>query len=759
MRRKCIASQQLQQLDVIQSEGERQQRRFQGLRSPECPRRCEKRAGIALEGVQAEDCPARTRGDCPTTNEEEVAQHTSLFAIGHHAGPVGPSAYGGMDNQIDATHALLGKTLHNCTPRCLPFENRAGRMGWDEFCWSIRMLTLADVAKSYGTRELFSGVSLFVARTDRFGLVGPNGAGKSTLFNLILGEEMPDEGTITWERGADFGFLPQESAPVGDESILHIATSGRKLEPENDDDWDIDYTLEPRAKKILAGLGFREGDFLKQAKSFSGGWVMRAHLARLLVNEPALLLLDEPTNHLDLEALLWFQDYLTRYPGGLVVISHDRAFLNALCNGILELRSGVLHRYTGNYDDYLVEKEDRKAQQAAAFKNQQREIAHLQKFVDRFGAKASMASRAKSKEKQIERLKEVAVDEPMDELKRIHFKFPQPPRSGLKVITLENVQQAYGDHVVYRDLNFTAERGQRMVLVGPNGAGKSTLLKILADVIPIQGGSREIGSNVVTGYFAQNRLDNLKADSTVFENVMELRTQENQLTEQQVRAILGAFLFRKDDVFKKVSVLSGGEKSRLALARLLVKPPNFLMMDEPTTHLDIQSIDALVSALKDYEGTLVFISHDVYFIRALAQTVLHVHSGRLTPYAGNYDYYLEKSKATNERAALTAGFTDARPVQVAETRKPAATPKRPAVDKAELKRLRTEVGRLEQSVSELEAKQAELTAALEAPETYSTPGKAQHLNRELSSIVDQITHATEAWEQSASRLAELERGE
>ncbi|MBP7142277.1 MAG: ABC-F family ATP-binding cassette domain-containing protein [Opitutaceae bacterium] len=621
------------------------------------------------------------------------------------------------------------------------------------------MLTLADVAKSYGTRELFSGVSLFVARTDRFGLVGPNGAGKSTLFNLILGEEMPDEGTITWERGADFGFLPQESAPVGDESILHIATSGRKLEPENDDDWDIDYTLEPRAKKILAGLGFREGDFLKQAKSFSGGWVMRAHLARLLVNEPALLLLDEPTNHLDLEALLWFQDYLTRYPGGLVVISHDRAFLNALCNGILELRSGVLHRYTGNYDDYLVEKEDRKAQQAAAFKNQQREIAHLQKFVDRFGAKASMASRAKSKEKQIERLKEVAVDEPMDELKRIHFKFPQPPRSGLKVITLENVQQAYGDHVVYRDLNFTAERGQRMVLVGPNGAGKSTLLKILADVIPIQGGSREIGSNVVTGYFAQNRLDNLKADSTVFENVMELRTQENQLTEQQVRAILGAFLFRKDDVFKKVSVLSGGEKSRLALARLLVKPPNFLMMDEPTTHLDIQSIDALVSALKDYEGTLVFISHDVYFIRALAQTVLHVHSGRLTPYAGNYDYYLEKSKATNERAALTAGFTDARPVQVAETRKPAATPKRPAVDKAELKRLRTEVGRLEQSVSELEAKQAELTAALEAPETYSTPGKAQHLNRELSSIVDQITHATEAWEQSASRLAELERGE
>ncbi|HKB57002.1 MAG TPA: ABC-F family ATP-binding cassette domain-containing protein, partial [Lacunisphaera sp.] len=412
------------------------------------------------------------------------------------------------------------------------------------------MLTLADVAKSYGTRELFSEVSLFVARTDRFGLVGPNGAGKTTLFNLILGEETPDEGTIEWERGADFGYLPQESAPVGGETILHIATSGKKLLPEHDDDHDIDYTLEPRAKKILAGLGFRETDHERLAKSFSGGWVMRAHLARLLVNEPALLLLDEPTNHLDLEALLWFQDYLTRYPGGLVIISHDREFLNSLCNGILELRGGTLNRYTGNYDDYLNEKDARKEQQASLFKNQQREIAHLQKFVDRFGAKASMASRAKSKEKQIERLKDVAVEEPWEDLKRINFRFPQPLRSGLKVVSLKKVEQAYGDHVVYRDLNFEAERGQRIVLVGPNGAGKSTLLKILGSIVPIRGGVMNLGSNVVPGYFAQNRADNLKLSLTVMENVMELRTAENQLTEQQARAVLGGFLFRKDDVFK-----------------------------------------------------------------------------------------------------------------------------------------------------------------------------------------------------------------
>ncbi len=639
-------------------------------------------------------------------------------------------------------------------------ENRAiDGMAEDRVYLRVLMLTIADVSKSYGTRELFSEVSLFIARTDRLGLIGPNGAGKSTLFGLILGEEKPDTGTIEWERGADFGYLPQESAPAGDETILHIATSGKKLEPD-EDDYDIDYTLEPRAKKILAGLGFKEGDALKLAKTFSGGWVMRAHLARLLVAEPALLLLDEPTNHLDLEALLWFQEYLTRDPGGLVVISHDRAFLNALCTGMLELRSGSLNYYHGNYDNYLTEKEARKAQQAAAFKTQQREIAHLQVFVDRFGAKASMASRAKSKEKQIERLKEAAVEEPTEELRKMNFKFPQPPRSGLKVIDLKHVRQSYGSHVVYSDLNFAAERGQRIVLVGPNGAGKSTLLKILAGVIEIQGGERDLGSNVVPGYFAQNRLDNLDADATVFENVMSLRTNENQLTEQQARAILGAFLFRKDDVHKPISVLSGGEKSRLALARILVKPPNLLLMDEPTTHLDIQSIDALVHALKNYEGTLIFISHDVHFIRALAQNVLHVHSGRLTPYFGDYDYFLEKSKATDARAALTAGFTDARPKQAAAPAKAAAPAAAPVAKKPtpnEIRKFREEVGALEKKVSELEAKQAEITTALEDPASYADKGKFHHLNRELSAVVDQLTAATTAWETAATKLAEMEK--
>lgn len=617
------------------------------------------------------------------------------------------------------------------------------------------MLTIANLSKSYGPRTLFAEVSLNIARTDRLGLVGANGAGKSTLFNIILGKDQPDEGLIEWERGANFGFLPQESAPAGDETILQIATSGGKLEPENDDDWDIDYTLEPRAKKILAGLGFRESDHEKVAKTFSGGWVMRAHLARLLVSEPTLLLLDEPTNHLDLEALLWFQDYLTRYPGGLVVISHDRAFLNALCTGTIELRAQRLHCYNGNYDDFILERVARKDRQQAMFKNQQREIAHLQTFVDRFGAKASMASRAKSKEKQIARLEEVAIDEPEDDLKKIQFRFPQPPRSGLKVMKLEHVQQAYGEHVVYKDLNFECERGQRTVLVGPNGSGKSTLLKVLAGVIPINGGVREEGGNVITGYFAQNRVDNLNPKLTVLENVMELRTTENGLTEQQARGMLGTFLFRKDDVNKRVSVLSGGEKSRLALVKLMINPPNFLLMDEPTTHLDIMSIDALIAALKTYEGTLYFVSHDVHFIREIAKTVLHVHSGRLTNYAGDYAYYLEKSKSGNERAALTAGFTDARPKQdeAPKVEKPKAPAKPSASD---IRKLKADVTKCEQQVADLEAKQAQITAELADPATYTGGVNLPQLNARLRDTINALQTATAAWEQAAQKLSEAE---
>jgi ATP-binding cassette subfamily F protein 3 len=343
-------------------------------------------------------------------------------------------------------------------------------------------------------------------------------------------------------------------------------------------------------------------------------------------------------------------------------------------------------------------------------------------------------------------------------------------------VDLAGVRQAYGELIVYRDLNFTAERGQRLVLIGPNGAGKSTLLKILAGVIPIQGGKRELGENVKPGYFAQNRLDGLDPDRTVFEEAMEMRAANPEVTERMARAILGGLLFRKDDVFKKVGVLSGGEKSRLALAKLLLAPPNLLLMDEPTTHLDIPSIDALINALRQYSGTLIFISHDVYFIRKVASLVLHVEAGRLTPYAGDYDYYLEKSRMSGERAALTAtlraapprdqGRESASPRLKADSR---AGPKSKEQKRAEaaarsarsapMRAVRARMGELESEISRLEARQAELTAGLEAPETYREPGKAQALNRELSATVDRLQSANSDWEKTATEAAELEKRE
>src|SRR5437867_5450298 len=546
------------------------------------------------------------------------------------------------------------------------------------------MLTVSQLSKSFAGRPLFDDVSLQVNPGDRIGLVGPNGAGKSTLFSLLLGDASPDNGTMAIEKNATIGFLPQETAAAGDETVLELALAvspelvhAQKVikhheaavagvaDPGSDDtayhnalhvfDEHGGWELEPKAKRVLAGLAFRETDFDRPARALSGGWIMRAHLARLLVMEPDLLLLDEPTNHLDLESLQWFQEYLRSYPGAIVMISHDREFLNQLVCSIVEIAHSKLVRYRGDWDSYVEQKAAREEQQLAAYKNQQKEIASLQLFADRFRAKASKASQAQSKLKQIDRMKKIAA--PVARGKTIKFHFPQPVRSGLRVITLKDVDHAYGDLVVYRGMQFHAERGQRTVLVGPNGAGKSTLLKLLAGVLPVQHGVREFGHNVRTGYFSQNRIDVLNASHTVLDSARDM---PNPVSEQTARTVLGSFLFRGDDVFKTVAVLSGGEKSRLALVRLLLDPPNLLLMDEPTTHLDVGSIDALIGALKQYHRTLIFISHDVHFIRAIATSVLHVTAGanrtggKLTFYPGDYDYYLDKSKATSARVALTA---------------------------------------------------------------------------------------------------------
>src|ERR1700720_2375888 len=404
------------------------------------------------------------------------------------------------------------------------------------------MLTVSQLSKSFSGRLLFDEVSLQVNRGNRIGLVGPNGAGKSTLFSLILGETSPDSGKIALEKSATIGFLPQETAAAGDETVLELALATtpelvhaqqiiKQHESGNASD-DKTYhealhifeehggwQLEPKAKRVLSGLAFRESDFDRPAHAMSGGWIIRAHLARLLVMEPDLLLLDEPTNHLDLESLQWFQEYLKAYPGGIVMISHDREFLNQLVGSIVEIAQSKLVRYRGNWDNYVEEKAAREEQQLAAYKNQQKEIASLQLFADRFRAKASKASQAQSKLKQIDRMKKIAA--PVARGKTIKFHFPQPPRSGLRVITLKHIDHAYGDLVVYRGLQYHAERGQRTVLVVPNGAGKSTLLKLLAGVLPVQHGAREPGHNARVGYFSQNRIDVLDPKQTVLESVLD----------------------------------------------------------------------------------------------------------------------------------------------------------------------------------------------------------------------------------------------
>ncbi|MBJ7327309.1 MAG: ABC-F family ATP-binding cassette domain-containing protein [Chthoniobacterales bacterium] len=641
------------------------------------------------------------------------------------------------------------------------------------------MLTLSQVTKAFGGRTLFQDASLQINPGDRIGLIGPNGAGKSTLFSLVLGDNAPDEGTVNLQRGCTLGFLSQETAPSGEETVLQLATSispamaaayasMRKFPDDHSAEHheaaavfiELDgYNLEAKAKRILAGLAFRDSDHHRPARTMSGGWIMRAHLARLLVMEPDLLMLDEPTNHLDLETLGWFQNHLSNYPGALLVISHDRAFLNTICDGMVEISRQHLHRYRGNYDDYLVEKKARDEQYLAAYKNQQREIAHLEDFINRFRAKASKAAQAQERIKQLARIKRLAPPENSEAT--VKFRFPQPPRGGQRTMVLEHVRQAYGAHVVYEDLSLTIERGQRTVLVGPNGAGKSTLLKILAGLLPLESGTRIEGHNVSVGYFAQHRTDTLDIRRTVLDEAMD---GASGVSEQSVRTVLGSFLFRGDDVFKNVGVLSGGEKSRLALVKLLLRPPNLLLLDEPTTHLDIASINALVAALQPYEGTLVFVSHAVHFIRSLATTVLHINAGRLTPYSGDYDYYLEKSGAVSDRGGLVAALKNHRPAERPAT----AVAEKPKLGLKEMKQQRraesearkaaaaalrqsqSHHSELEQRIITLEARQRELATMLE---TAANDATSFPLHRELADLTEVLEQANEEWNNLAATMA------
>ncbi|MFH1201515.1 MAG: ATP-binding cassette domain-containing protein [Candidatus Omnitrophota bacterium] len=531
------------------------------------------------------------------------------------------------------------------------------------------MIAISKLSKNYGRKVLFEGISLSINAGEKIGLLGPNGSGKSTLFAMILGETEPSSGEISINKNVRIGYLPQEAGFHSERTVLEEILEGdTEIFRLNIEKEDLEgnglaashrygeilerlerlgyFELEHKAKKILSGLEFKEKDFSRPVKEFSGGWQMRVLLAKLLTCHYDILLLDEPTNYLDLNAALWLKDFLSDFKGIFILISHDKAFLTEVTNYTLILENGSIFKVKGNYEHYEQIKDERRKFLTKQFKEQEKKKAQLEKFVARFHAQPNKAASVRAKRTALERLEKDAVELPPDTRLSIRdFRFPATRASGHKVICLESISKSYADIKVYRDFDFEVLRAEKAVLTGENGAGKSTLLKIMAGVVDIDKGRRVVGHHVDIGYFSQTRLDVLSPENTVLAEAYS--ASPGFMSETVVRTILGAFLFTADDAEKKVKVLSGGEKSRLILAKLLIDPPNFLLLDEPTTHLDVDAVEALTSALRQYEGTIVFISHDIYFVRSVANVVFDVQAGKVKKIPGNFDYYLEK-KAKGE---------------------------------------------------------------------------------------------------------------
>ena len=647
------------------------------------------------------------------------------------------------------------------------------------------MIDVFELRKSYGGQTVFGGASFRLSAGEHLALVGPNGSGKTTLLRMLMGQESPDGGEIRKPRRLSLGYLPQDLEVGTGEALItfveDVASEVRALEAEcrelgdrlaeGESDPELleryglcqarfehlgGYRLRAQAGEILTGLGFATDSFRRPLSSFSGGWRMRAALARILLSEPDLILLDEPTNHLDIVSLEWLEAFLSTCRSAFVVVSHDVAFLDRIARGVLALETGKVLRSKGNYSDYVQEKSLREAQVRAAQENAERRRAQVEGFAERFRYKATKARQVQSRLRQLER-KEDPPSEAPPPVRAFRLQLPQPERSGRTVAILEGVSAGYGERPVYTGLDFRIERGEKVVLIGPNGAGKSTLLKLLAGEIAPSGGRLAHGHNVTVSYFAQHQLEQLDPRRTVLEEMMSLPGLRSEL---ELRRVLGAFLFSGDSVEKRVEILSGGEKSRLVLAKMLTQPGNFLLMDEPTNHLDIQGCSVLKDALSEYEGTVCLITHDRDLINRLATRVVYVDGGALGEYIGNYDDFAAK-RVAEEAAAASAPERGrvAAPDGERGTRRDErrADAERRNRIRRQTAPLRARVEGLEAEIAEAEARLAEVDARIADPATYADPRAGADLGREQISLRRALEELTGKWERAALELEDAER--
>ncbi|MDR3668635.1 MAG: ABC-F family ATP-binding cassette domain-containing protein [Ignavibacteriaceae bacterium] len=645
------------------------------------------------------------------------------------------------------------------------------------------MIDLINVSLQFGGKYLFREVSFKITSGDRISLVGANGTGKSSLLKMIFGDLLPESGKIQKQKRITIGYLPQEQVIHEGKSLLEEAKSAltdiiylqnketeitEKLsdtivtDEERDDlihqlgevhhrlDELGSYSIGSRVEKILLGIGFEIEDFGRLTNEFSGGWQMRIALAKILISQNDLILMDEPTNHLDIDSLNWLSSFLKSYKGALLIVSHDKRFVNEVTNKTLEIYNGRFNIFNGNYDAFLKFKEERDIQAENSFLQQQKKIKETEKFIDRFRYKATKAKQVQSRIKQLEKVNLIELPESKSD---IYIKFPAPPSSGKINIELKGIYKSYGPKSIFNNVEFEVGRGEKIAFVGPNGAGKTTLAKIIAGVIEFNGGERILGHNTIISYYAQDVADNLNPDKDILETVDEIA--ENK-TLGQLRLLLGSFLFSGDDVFKPIGVLSGGEKSRVALAKILLTKANFIVLDEPTNHLDISSKEVLQQALSDFSGSLILVSHDVDFLKPIVNKVVEIRKGQISIFNGGIEYYLDKKQNTAIEESLERGKKS---FDLNSSRKD-----QKRID-AEIRQKRymatkdliQQIERLEKKIELSETRQRELESILADPSVYSNPQEARERNLEYIQTKEILEQIIAEWERLSEELHNIEK--